>query len=63
VPDTSILGRAYGRGCLRELVSALLPQIGDQKDATCPLERSTAITETRPERDQTRSSVPSQGQR
>ena len=34
--DAGILGSAYRRGCLLELVGACLPEIGDQKNAMCP---------------------------
>src|SRR5258708_11395903 len=33
--DTGILGSAYRRRCLLELVGAFFPKIGDQKDAMC----------------------------
>ena len=31
--DAGILGSAYRRGCLLELVGSFFPEIGDQKDA------------------------------
>src|SRR6202163_4627679 len=34
--DTGILGGAYRRCCLLELVSALLPEIGHKKNTVCP---------------------------
>ena len=34
--NTCILGSAYRRRCLLELVGAFFPKIGDQKDAMCP---------------------------
>src|SRR5438552_4940476 len=37
--DTGILGSAYRRLCLLELIGTCFPKIGDQKDAICALER------------------------
>ena len=38
--DTGILGSAYRRCCLLELVGAFFPKIGDQKYAMCPFKCS-----------------------
>src|SRR6266850_6723395 len=38
--DTGILGSAYRRRCLLELVGSFFPKIGDQKDAMCLFKRS-----------------------
>src|SRR5712675_2753683 len=37
--DTGILGSAYRRRCLLELIGTSFPKIGDQKDAICAFER------------------------
>src|SRR6266478_4450267 len=38
--DTGILGSAYRRRCLLDLVGTFFPKIGDQKDAMCLFKRS-----------------------
>src|SRR5258708_6082284 len=39
--NTGILGSAYRRRCLLELVGTFFPKIGDQKDAMCAFECSS----------------------
>src|SRR6266480_214307 len=38
--DTGLLGSAYGRGYLLELIATFFQRIGDQKDAMCPFKCS-----------------------
>src|SRR5207244_8234018 len=45
--DTGILGSAYRRRCLLELVGTCFPKIGDQKDAVCRSEERRVGKECR----------------